>query len=47
MKKNYLAPQQTVVILKSRTSLLAGSAAQAGNFRNGGDIWEDEDYYNE
>ncbi len=24
-KKNYLAPQQTVVILKSRTCLLAGS----------------------
>ena len=46
-KKIYSAPQQTVVILKSRTCLLAGSAAQAGNFRNGGNIWEDEDYDNE
>lgn len=43
-KKNYSAPQQKVVILSSRTSLLAGSAAEASRFENGGDIWTDDDY---
>lgn len=46
-KKNYSAPQQTVVILSSKTCLLAGSAAQAGNFGNGGNVWTDENYDNE
>ena len=48
MKKNeYTKPSINVVEIGNRHPLLAGSAAQAGNFRNGGNIWKDEDYDNE
>lgn len=43
-KKNYLAPQQTVVILESSTCLLAGSGeGQLNSYRNGGVLWDDEE----
>lgn len=43
-KKNYSAPQQTVVILKSKTCLLAGSGEQQLNsYRNGGVLWDDDE----
>ena len=41
-KKFYEQPNMKVVKLKSRPSLLAGS--QIEKYRNGGDIWEDDDY---
>lgn len=41
-KKNYSAPQQKVVILSSRTSLLAGSGEeQLNSYENGGVLWDD------
>lgn len=43
-KRIYEAPAMQVVELKSRQALLAGSAAEASRFENGGDIWEDENY---
>ncbi len=44
-KKIYSAPQQKVVIQKSRTSLLAGSGEQLQSFSNGGEIdaWSEVD----
>ena len=47
MKKDYLKPEMAVIQIKSKPQLLVGSAAEASNFRNGGNIWEDENYENE
>lgn len=41
-KKNYLAPQQTVVILSSKTCLLAGSGEeQLNSYEDGGVLWDE------
>ncbi len=43
-KKDYKKPSINVVEIVNRQPLLAGSAAEASRFIDGGNIWEDEDY---
>lgn len=40
----YVAPTIKVVEINVKHTLLAGSGEQLQKYRNGGNIWEDEDY---
>lgn len=43
-KKTYEAPKVEQIVLLNKQSLLAGSGEQLQNYRDGGDIWNDDSY---